>query len=422
MRTPIPKSIAHVHSKGSLQNVSGHGHTRGKLGVWNATLHPDPRHSLHHTRLAPTDLVTSWTQPIENVVPCPGHWSGNARELMTTRTCPSMDWDRLALAVRRVLPLPHDQPLPCNETACLYVPENEAKRVARSTGIAFGFLVRDGMHFLERNLLFVMQLGSLFARHWVLFVENDSVDGTKALLADYQRRHSQVQGDMLNGVARNTSVALCPQSSRNCQVRIALLAQLRQRVYDRALALQGWDVFVMLDIDFLAFSQPDFLQMHYLGRRLNASGVVGQSMYRNSRNHCAAYDLSALVPSTALNLIKANCFGVIQSGHGGVSLLYADAVRAASPTPAYTWISGQQMPPANEHITLNVALSAWGAANGRPFLVDPRFRAVYNFGEYFIVPSKVAAAERAKLARLRQNSSSSRSIISHQHRWHANET
>lgn len=50
----------------------------------------------------------------------------------------------------------------------------------------------------------------------------------------------------------------------------------------------------------------------------------------------------------------------------------------------------------NEHRPMNLRLSHWGMRTGRPFLVDPRFRPMYNWGEnQGLVPAK----ERARLER-----------------------
>ena len=45
---------------------------------------------------------------------------------------------------------------------------------------------------------------------------------------------------------------------------------------------------------------------------------------------------------------------------------------------------------------MNLRLSHWGMRTGRPFLVDPRFRPMYNWGETKIL---VLAKERVRLER-----------------------
>ena len=142
---------------------------------------------------------------------------------------------------------------------------------------------------MKRNLGFMMRLGSMFARFWLLFSENDSTDGTKEFLAEYGRRYPQVQGDLLQGESNLYSVRLCPKSRRNCPARVKLLSRMRQLVYERALRLlDAMDAFIMVDIDFLSVDIRSFLQMFYAGRRLSAAAIAGQSMYRNSREDWGA--------------------------------------------------------------------------------------------------------------------------------------
>jgi hypothetical protein len=247
----------------------------------------------------------------------------------------------------------------------------------------------------------------LFARFWLLFSENDSTDGTKELLIEYGRRYPQVQGDLLQGKAVLPSVKLCPKNKRNCEARIHLLSQMRQLVYERALRLLDvMDAFVMIDIDFVFVDIPSFLQMFYAGRRLSAAAIAGQSMVRNKRKRCQAYDISALVPSSASvrNAIWKNCFGTIYSAFSGFAIYFADALREASPKPSYTWWNSSNandhiaflnqalrlhLKPTqynsfllyNEHRAMNLRLTHWGIRTGHPFLLDPRFRPMYHWGQ-----------------------------------------
>ena len=354
-------------------------------------------------------------QRIQKRYPCAGVRSSSrqtlyfeklAKDLQSNNN--TMDW-------------PSFIPMPCEESECLDVHDQEAELTARNSSVAFGFITRDGMDYMKRNLGFMMRLGSMFARFWLLFSENDSTDGTKEFLAEYGRRYPQVQGDLLQGESNLYSVRLCPKSRRNCPARVKLLSRMRQLVYERALRLlDAMDAFIMVDIDFLSVDIRSFLQMFYAGRRLSAAAIAGQSMYRNSREDCQAYDTSALVPYAApLNAIKKYCFGRIHSAFGGLTIYFADALREASPKPSYTWwndsdandhiaILNQAMRLklkdeqytsfllSNEHRPMNLRLSHWGMRTGRPFLVDPRFRPMYNWGETKIL---VLAKERVRLER-----------------------
>ena len=49
--------------------------------------------------------------------------------------------------------------------------------------VVFACLVRDAEAYLERNLLSIVDLGRSFAEFKLLYVENDSTDGTRDILA-----------------------------------------------------------------------------------------------------------------------------------------------------------------------------------------------------------------------------------------------
>lgn len=298
-----------------------------------------------------------------------------------------LEWDGLANRVANSSTLPH-QVLACNETWRLDVTDPEARRIANTSSVAFAFLVRDGEAYLERNLAAITQVGEAFRRFWLVFVENDSTDGTRVILHELLKK-PYAHGEMLNMV-NASSAALClhNRERRNCGRRISLLARLRQRVLDKALAFPA-DAFVPIDLDFVYLWLPDFLQMFYAGWRLRAAAIAGQSMCRNSRSWCAMYDGSAIVPASALrSIVKLNCFGSVLSAHSGFTVIFAESFHSADPRPSYLTSctgggphrcsDGQHI---NEHVPLNMALSLWGQKHGHPFLVDPRFRPIYNWGE-----------------------------------------
>ena len=101
-------------------------------------------------------------------------------------------------------------------------------------------LVRDAASYLERNVLAILDLGRSFAAFRLVYVENDSADGTRDILRRMMARYPGiVSGEMLDNEALSlpnaTSYELCPprQSRRNCKERISLLATLRQRALER---------------------------------------------------------------------------------------------------------------------------------------------------------------------------------------------
>ena len=372
---------------------------------------------------------TWFSRPVDSITPCPGP----IHLYMNISSCAPLDWGEVANRLRRDT-LPYSA-LPCNETLRLTVPAHEAARVVASMSVAFGFLIRDGDAYLERNLPLLDTLGSAFARFWILFEENDSTDTKTRTILKKLLRRPNVYGELLNGVSPNASASMCTETRncwptcRNCMPRIKLLADMRQRLILRALRLPALDVFVMVDLDYVYFSPPDFLQMAFVGRQVKASAIMGQSMFRNARNDCGMYDRTAVVPAEALDAIKLNCFGAVDSAFSGFSVMYMDAVRAAlsdgglkpdyikglDDLKSYKLPGYQLMKPRtrsshrsalyrskntvkntvhssqphaewrevwlNEHVAFNLALSRWGRAHGRPMVIDPRFRPIYNWGE-----------------------------------------
>lgn len=260
----------------------------------------------------------------------------------------TQEWEELATrmqeGVLKKWSLPTWRPFACNQTRRLHI--DEADEEARHSKLAAAFIVRDGEPYLLRNVQAILRLGKAFGRFNVFYVENDSRDATRSILATLTAQYPRVvHGEMLTNISNSTSVGMCdnPVQFRNCHARIGLLARLRQRVFDMALARGGWDGLVMLDMDFLHFSIPEFIQMFALGKRLNATAIFGQSMYRNNNGNCGAYDVNAWhsgsSPGDTRLLFRAvsrhNCFGMVRSGHGGFPLLYESAIRAAEPLPRY---------------------------------------------------------------------------------------
>lgn len=275
--------------------------------------------------------------------------------------------------------LPAANPLPCNETHRLKIGDVELRQSVGSSSIAFTFLARDAAAYVERNVMAIMNLGDSFARYWIFFVENDSADGTVEILRRLSSRHPQLRGEFLKNVSTKYSVRLCPDHTekRNCVQRIQLLASLRQRVYEAAMAQPGWDALTMLDLDFLGFRAEIYLQTFALGLRLSASAIFGQSMVFDKQRHCMVYDSNAIVPKYAVRSVAGGCFGAVASAHSGFATLFAGPLRSATPRINYT----DDVRGHNDLLPFNERLNRWGRSLGRPMLVDPRFRPTYVWGE-----------------------------------------
>ena len=92
-----------------------------------------------------------------------------------------------------------------------------------------------------------------------------------------------------------------------------------------------------------------------------------------------------------LKVMNLGCLALVESGHGGFPIIYADAVRAANPRPRY---SGHQWGNVSKFgigvvdlMPFNLMLSE-AAMNPslpqharRPLIAYGRFRPMYNFGE-----------------------------------------
>ena len=332
----------------------------------------------------------------------------------------SVEWERLQHRIKtdatHGVMLPEVKPLQCNETFRLAMPTDHVRAIAKRASLAFGFLLRDAEPYLERNLMALADLCGDFATCWLFFVENDSRDRTRLLL---QRRMAVapsagtplLRGSFLTNISRAYSVALCPPGllQRNCAARVQLLGFLRQRVLNLAWEQSGWDALVMLDFDFVTFASGDFLQMFALGVRLNASAIVGVSMYRNKLGHCTQYDRSLLgsnFKSLTRTMVHQGCMGTLLSGHGGFPVFFAQALRSAEPRPGYANQKLFKLTAGggyNDLVPFNLALGKHGRAVGMPFLVDPRFRPLYTYGEGDLYLKNVSLA----LAMMSESSSTS---------------
>lgn len=166
------------------------------------------------------------------------------------------------------------------------------ERAAARHRISFAFIVRDGGEFLDRNMWALADLGHAFADWRLYYVENDSRDGTRRILASFARRFpGRVTGESLDGFSPSPSAFLCPPraNAMNCLERTALLAALRQRLLRLVLA-RGFgstrpssasDVLLMCDIDFVSFSRPNYLRAFAKAVHYRAAAFFASSVYKD---------------------------------------------------------------------------------------------------------------------------------------------
>ena len=265
--------------------------------------------------------------------------------------------------------------------------------------VAFAFLIKDGERYLERNLRALMEVGARFHSFRIVFVENDSTDGTRALLRLAMERHPQVvSGAMLDGVSAASSLGLCQFGSINCLERVRLLARLRQRVLGLALGWRACDAVVMLDFDFVEMAPLQLVRAYTAGTLANASAVFARSVYMTKHGWLATYDLSAVqLPGQMAarqhkkefkqrqleqrQLMHSQCLVEVQSAFGGVGIYWADALRSAN--PQYRQADAIDNP---EHVPFNLHLYQHFGAGAprrqrRPMYLDTRFTPVYKWAD-----------------------------------------
>ena len=194
---------------------------------------------------------------------------------------------------------------------------------------AFTFLVRDAEDFLEANGRAVSSIGRThFREHRLFYVENDSADGTRAILRRLERE-LPLSGVMLN-VSAERSTALAGPEQMNCAARRA--ARAAARALELALAWPAWDVLVGVDLDFKRVSADDFVRTVALGARLGAAAVFGMSVFNGSRGVVMPYDQGAVLPKEALRSISLGCLTSVRSAFSGFAAYFAAPLRRARGT------------------------------------------------------------------------------------------
>lgn len=108
---------------------------------------------------------------------------------------------------------------------------------------------------LLSNLTRLEQLRKCFRVSYVVIIENDSIDNTKAILKQYKDNHSGVTliSKDYNG---KYPIPTYPKSSipdMGCQ-RIARMAYLRNELLMQALEIKDFDYLLSIDIDIFSFS------------------------------------------------------------------------------------------------------------------------------------------------------------------------
>ena len=277
-------------------------------------------------------------------------------------------------------------------------------QTAAAWRIAFTFLVHNGEEYLERNLGVLMSIGSSFRAFGFYYVENDSTDRTRSILASFQQQHPNryFVGRMLDNVSVVGSSSLCPPElrNRNCNARLRLLAGLRQLGLEMVLADHDrWDAIAVVDLDFCVFPVRRYLEAFALGVRLNASAIFGSSRYADSKGSLAQYDGDVIRPRRSRTRVKEGCLAEVNSAFGGIGTYWLPQLLAAN--ASYRWNGTQGR--TYEHSLLHQTLIAHATRNGAPppaLFVDPRLKILYRWGdEGFVARARdLVARKRGRTA------------------------
>jgi len=228
--------------------------------------------------------------------------------------------------------------------------------------ISLCFIIKDGASYLQRNVVSILQLAARFRDYRVNYVENDSTDGTKKILKEYETVNSRFRGMQLKLDGKHSTELCPPGAGDNCALRTNRLAFLRQRVLERALEYQS-DVLVMLDMDFVSFDMNNFFRMydHFLSDR-QMDGIFGMSVLKS--NPKVPYDIGAIRPCTRLlNILSEITLVSVHSAFSGFGVYRTCSIRRTHAT----YIS----PTSDiEHVHFNSSLDK--------LYVYPGFRPVYE--------------------------------------------
>ena len=254
-----------------------------------------------------------------------------------------------------------------------FLSQRHVHSIVARTRLAIGSIVRDLEAQLWRSFDALRILGGHFADYRLFFVENDSTDGTRALLSRLVKQGGgRVAGAYLSRSPLH-STSLCSRAVRNCRRRSALLGSLRAEVIELATrSWSEWTALLMVDVDFVTFSIPNYLYSFATGHVLNASAIFANSMakrrggyiYQNldflnyrpydtaslRRVQAAAKENSWFALVQQWNVIQehsSHCLARVRSGFGGFGTYWRRALEEAR--PAYNFSCSEEHGHNNDH-------------------------------------------------------------------------
>lgn len=219
------------------------------------------------------------------------------------------------------------------------------KAINETTAIICG-IVRDAEKGLKRNIPVIDALCDKLQDYWIFIYENDSRDGTKAVLTAWQQRDPQrihvslTNNDPTRTIPTAKAVSVNPFYSRK---RISKMARLRNS-YMEYIDQQGWeaDYLIVVDLDVAQLSLGGILSSFTAEKEWDAVVANGYSTSPKLRRRY--HDTYALTlwgdqdePQTEakikaladeLGTLKATDDWIrIASGFGGLAIYRFEAVR-----------------------------------------------------------------------------------------------
>ena len=224
---------------------------------------------------------------------------------------------------------------------------------------AFGFLVRNGESYLQHNLCRILLLARETGDYRIVYYENDSTDSTRAVLHQFESLDSRISG-VQDDTGKRDSHEMCSADEYNCNQRTRLLSRMRQKVLELMLSWAECQFMMMLDLDFVDFSNDGFWTLYQILHARRADASFGMSVAGNCN---CPYDIGAVKPREKLWDITGCQTTQIDSAFSGFGLYVMASIRAEN--AAYNPYTNEI-----EHIDFNRPLNVK--------VVTPDFRPAYD--------------------------------------------
>ena len=211
-----------------------------------------------------------------------------------------------------------------------------------SSRIIVGILARDCKDAVMQNRPEIQKLCACFGDYYIVIVENDSIDGTKEVLAKWRDEDPKVVLDTFDGIRERTE--------GKSVSRIARMVSLRNRLLDDIRELPPSDYIVFIDIDLYAFRSEGIVQgILSAPKDWGALLANGRNMLPNHKHLRLQYDTYALLKDTETwkdvterslskynqtkkglyfdKRVQRNAFYPVASAFGGIGVYKYEAIK-----------------------------------------------------------------------------------------------